>query len=509
MNYSLKKITTTTALFILAMQLFSQTFSVRFGRGEETGIQANCRSSMIHNDTIYSMVSEAPGGAGLETIYKISLQGEVIDTFQVTHPSGYVFTGWADYLQSLDSDLIFSSILVDTTLNDLRFGLISKYDTFGNKLWQRIYGDSIHNYYLYQLKPTSDGGIIAVGSAALTPSFPKFYVVKTDADGNVEWEKYLGVGDKYRNGVWITELSNGEFLASGFEDRTQNNPCGIIFRLSSTGNLLQTKKYPFWGLIDNQGVESPLELEDGSIVFGTGKYDVLVGSNNDYRDFPQLVRLNGETLDTLWTSRIASTLYSGYSQVCKFATDGSVVCVGSYDWHGGNVPYSLGIISKVDMDGNLIWHRRHYFAAYGDNLLFDLDPLPNGGWLATGYTFLISANGDPVTAKEAWLLALDEDGCLVPGCDNLIYSVNEENPIAFSIYPNPVQNDLNIALAHNMSNEEVLITVYDLQGRSVLHHQIQMNEGTITLDASSLASGTYLLSVSVGGFMKTEKMVKE
>lgn len=508
MTFSLKKIITTTALLILAMQLFSQTFSIRFGRGEETGIQANCRSSLIHHDTIYSIVSEAPGGAGLETIYKISMQGEVLDTFQVIHPSGHVFTGWADYIQSFNADLIFSSILVDTTLNDLRFGLISKYDTFGNKLWQNIYGDSLHNFYLYQLKPTSDGGIIAVGSAALTPSFPKFYVVKTDADGNIEWEKYLGVGDKYRNGTWITELANGEFLASGFEDRTQNNPCGIIFRLSSSGNLLQTKKYPFWGLIDSQSAASPLEIEGGDIIIGTNKSDQQ-NSPSNFSDFPQLVKINSSSLDTIWTCRIASTIYYGSTQVSKIAEDGNVVCVGTYGWHGGNVPYSLGIISKVDMDGNLIWHRRHYFAAYGDNLLFDLDPLPNGGWLATGYTFLIAPNGDPVTAKEAWLLALDEEGCLVPGCDNLIYSVTEENPIAFSIYPNPIRNDLNIALAHNMGNEEVLINVYDLQGRSVMHHQIQMNEGTITLDASSLSSGTYLLSVTVGGFMKTEKMVKE
>jgi outer membrane protein assembly factor BamB len=509
MKFSLEKTTTTTALLILAMQLFSQTFNIRFGRGEETGIQAECRSSLIHNDTIYSVVSEAPGGAGLETIYKITLQGEVIDTFQVIHPSGHVFTGWADYVQSIDSDLIFSSILVDTTLDGRRFGLISRYDTFGNKLWQKIYGDSIHNYYFYQLKPTSDGGIIAVGSAALTPSFPKFYVVKTDGDGNIEWEKYLGVGDKYRNGIWIKGLSNGEFLAAGFEDRTEYNPCGIIYRLSSSGNLLQTKKYPFWGLIDNQGVESPLEMPDGSIVFGTGKFDMLVGNNSDYRDFPQLVKVNGATLDTIWTCRIADTHLSGSTQVSKIAADGNIVCVGTYGWHYLNTPWTLGIISKVDTDGNLIWHRRHYHAAYGDNLLFDLDPLPNGGWLATGYTFLIANNGDPVTAKEAWLLALDEDGCLVPDCENLVYSVDEKNPIAFSVYPNPVQNDLNIALAHNMGNEEVLINVYDLQGRSVMQHQIQMNEGTLTLDASPLPSGTYFLSITVGGVTKTERLVRE
>lgn len=508
MKLLLKKISLTLPLLILAMGVFSQTFSVRFGRGEETGIQANCRSSLILNDTIYSSVSEVPNGVGLETIYKLTMQGEVLDTFQVTHPSGGVYSGWADYIHNHNGDLIVCNILQDSTLNNRRFGLISKFDTFGNKLWQRIYGDSLHNYYLYQLKPTSDGGIIAIGSAALTTSFPKFYVVKTDAEGNIEWEKFLGVGDKYRNGTWITELANGNFLAAGSEDRTEYNPCGIIYKLSAEGTLLHTKKYPFWGLIDNQGVSDPIELPDGNFLYGTVKYDVLVGSNNDYRRHPQLVKINEATLDTIWTSRLADTFYSGASQVSKVAPDGNIVNVGTYGWGYIGEPLSLGIISKVDTDGNLIWHRRHYFAQNGDNLLFDLDLLPNGGFLCTGYTFLIENIGDPVTAKEAWLLALDEEGCLVPDCENLIYSITEEEPLAFSVYPNPVAQDLNIALAHNKGDSDVLIQIHDLQGRLVTSKNININEGTITYDASFLTPGNYILSLTVDGFTKSSTIVK-
>jgi hypothetical protein len=505
MRYLIQKTTTTTALLILAMQLFSQTFNIRFGRHESLGYAVNCKASDVYEDTIYTLISENRGMGWFPVIFKLDLEGNVLDTFSIGEGFFSMNGGWADNLFTNEQGIFFCGSKT-TNQGDSRLARINHLNHQGELIWEKVFGDSIHNYYFYQLKPTSDGGIIAIGSAALTPSFPKFYVLKTDGDGNIEWEKYLGVGDKYRNGTWITELANGDFLASGSEDRTEYNPCGIIFRLSPTGSLLQTKKYPFWGLIDNQGVSHPLELDNGDLVFATVKYDVLIGSNTDYRRHPQLVKINGATLDTIWTSRIANTLYSGSTQVSKIAEDGNIVCVGTYDWHGGTVPYSLGIISKVDTDGNLIWHRRHYHAAYGDNLLFDLDPLPNGGWLATGYTFLIANNGDPVTAKEAWLLALDEDGCLVPDCENLVYSVDDENPIAFSVYPNPVQKDLNIALAHNMGNEEVLINVYDLQGRSVMQHQIQMNEGTLTLDASPLPSGTYLLSITVGGVTKTEKV---
>ena len=507
MKFALKKITTTIAALILAMQLFSQTFNIRFGRDESLGYAAICKSSSIYHDTIYTIFSEGRSSGGWNpVVYKIDMDGNRLDSLFAEFGVGEHVPGWADAAFVNDNGIYFGGYMLPYSDTLSSMGFICNYNFDLSLNWIRYYGDSINNHGLMQVKPTSDGGVVAVGSGVFEPA-PKFYVIKTDAAGNVEWEKYLGVGDKYRNGTWVTELSNGEFLASGFEDRTENNPCGIIFRLSSTGNLLQTKKYPFWGLIDSQSAASPLEIDGGDLIIGTNKSDQQNSATN-FSDFPQLVKINGLTLDTIWTCRIANTIYYGSTQVSQIANDGNIVCVGTYGWHGGSVPYSLGIISKVDTDGNLIWHRRHYHAAYGDNLLFDLDPLPNGGWLATGYTFLIANNGDPVTAKEAWLLALDEDGCLVPDCENLVYSVDEKNPIAFSVYPNPVQNDLNIALAHNMGNEEVLINVYDLQGRSVMQHRIQMNEGTITLDASSLPSGTYLLSITVGGFTKTEKIVR-
>jgi hypothetical protein len=509
MRHLIHKTTTTTALLFLAMQLFSQTFNIRFGRDESLGYAAICRSSCVYSDTIYTVFSEGRSEGGWNpVVYKIDLNGNRLDSLFAEYGVGQHIPGWADAAFVNDNGIYFGGYMLPYSDTVSSMGFICNYNFDLSLNWIKYFGDSINNHGLMQVKPTSDGGLIAIGSGVFEPA-PKFYVVKTDGDGNIEWEKYLGMGDKYRNSTWITELANGDFLASGSEDRTEYNPCGIIFRLSPTGSLLQTKKYPFWGLIDNQGVSHPLELDNGDLVFGTVKYDVLIGSNTDYRRHPQLVKINGATLDTIWTSRIANTLYSGSTQVSQIAEDGNIVCVGTYDWHGGTVPYSLGIVSKVDTDGNLIWHRRHYHAAYGDNLLFDLDPLPNGGWLATGYTFLIANNGDPVTAKEAWLLALDEDGCLVPDCENLVYSVDEKNPIAFSVYPNPVQNDLNIALAHNMGNEEVLINVYDLQGRSVMQHQIQMNEGTLTLDASPLPSGTYFLSITVGGVTKTERLVRE
>lgn len=490
------------------MGVFSQTFNIRFGRDESLGFAGICRSSCVSNDTIYTVFSDLRNTGGWNPVlYKIDLAGNRLDSLFVESEIGQHIPGWADAVFVRDNGIFFSGYVLPYEDSAASMGFICKYN-FDNSLnWIKYYGDSIYNHGFLQAKPTSDGGIIAIGSAALTPSSPKFYVVKTDADGNIEWEKFLGVGDKYRNGVWVTELENGGYVVSGFEDRTENNPCGIIYKLSTTGNLLHTKKYPFWGLIDSQSASAPIELENGDFIFGTTKHDEQE-SNSTWREFPQLVRIDGATLDTIWTTRLASSWYSSSTQVSKITPDGNIVAVGTYDWGFIGEPLTFGIISKIDLDGNLIWHRRHYFAQNGDNLLFDLDLLPNGGLLCTGYTFLIENIGDPVTAKEAWLLALDEEGCLVPDCENLIYSVSEEEPLAFSVYPNPVAQDLNIALAHNKGNAEVLIQIHDLQGRLITSKNININEGTITYDASFLTPGNYILSLTVDGFTKSMTIVK-
>ena len=505
MKLLLKKISLTLPLLIIATGVFSQTFSVRFGRDESMGFAVNCRASCLYNDTIYTLISENRNNAWFPTIFKVNLSGNVLDTIFLGEGVFSMNGGWADNI-TVDQNGIIICGSKTPQEGGVRLARINSLNLNGQEIWEKVFGDSINDFMFSQVKRTSNGGLIAIGNAALTPSSPKFYVVKTDADGTIEWEKFLGVGDKYRSGGWVTELENGGYVVSGFEDRTQYNPCGIIYKLSNSGNLLQTKKYPFWGLIDSQSAEAPMELNNGDIVFSTAKYDAIV--SGDYARHGQLVRVNSATLDTVWTCRLTETLSSSSSQVSKQFEDGNIVCVGTFDWGYIGEPLSLGIVSKVDLDGNLIWHRRHYFAQNGDNLLFDLDLLPNGGLLCTGYTFLIENIGDPVTAKEAWLLALDEEGCLVPDCENLIYSVSEEEPLAFSVYPNPVAQDLNIALAHNKGNAEVLIQIHDLQGRLITSKNININEGTITYDASFLTPGNYILSLTIDGFTKSMTIVK-
>ncbi|WP_026450645.1 T9SS type A sorting domain-containing protein [Aequorivita capsosiphonis] len=72
----------------------------------------------------------------------------------------------------------------------------------------------------------------------------------------------------------------------------------------------------------------------------------------------------------------------------------------------------------------------------------------------------------------------------------------------FSVYPNPVKDMLNIKSAASVDN----VVVYDILGKVVL----QENPGKISpaINMSGLASGTYMVNVTIGGSSKMVKVLK-
>ncbi|MDN3724632.1 T9SS type A sorting domain-containing protein [Aequorivita sp. SDUM287046] len=80
--------------------------------------------------------------------------------------------------------------------------------------------------------------------------------------------------------------------------------------------------------------------------------------------------------------------------------------------------------------------------------------------------------------------------------------VDEFSAAKFSVYPNPVKDMLNIKSSTAVDN----VTVYDLLGKVVL----QENPGKISpaINMGNLASGSYLVKVTIGDSSKTVKVLK-
>lgn len=85
-------------------------------------------------------------------------------------------------------------------------------------------------------------------------------------------------------------------------------------------------------------------------------------------------------------------------------------------------------------------------------------------------------------------------------------SVDEENIGAFSVYPNPVNDILNIKTKNNELPEDY--TIYSILGQTIVKRQIQ-SESDLSINASQLASGLYFIKLNLESKSQVIRFIKE
>jgi hypothetical protein len=113
------------------------------------------------------------------------------------------------------------------------------------------------------------------------------------------------------------------------------------------------------------------------------------------------------------------------------------------------------------------------------------DELDNIGVLNDLYTFSFGGHSAPVINLE---------GTAIPFISNFLYdlicqstSVDDQESLSFSVYPNPCQNYINI---ENL-NRTINVVVVDVLGNIVL--ESQLNNGVNQINTSALSKGVYFI----------------
>lgn len=178
-------------------------------------------------DTVQSLVATGDGGYALAG-YTMSFGAGNRDFWLVkTNSSGYM--EWSMTYGGTDNDWAFSLVEVsdggyaiagDTTSYGAGaedFWLV-KTDEFGNAEWNKTYGGT-DNERASSLIKTSDGGYAVAGATAFNASgYGEFWLVKTDAFGNIEWNWTYG---GFYHDEWaysVVEASNGGYTLAGYTE---------------------------------------------------------------------------------------------------------------------------------------------------------------------------------------------------------------------------------------------------------------------------------------------------
>ncbi len=255
-----------------------------------------------------------------------------IATAVVVLPDGYAIAGRAGVNGAFDSFLI-------------------RTDLDGNVVFQRTY-DAGDDDRAHALAATSDGGFILAGQAwfgdDLFGSYD-IYVVKTDADGTVQWIQTYEYNDSVGVGADIAfdviEVSTGGYAICGY---TQSSVWdGWVIRTDELGVPLWDRLYASGG---SDEITSIRELDDGGFILA-GLYD----TGGDDIDMA-LVRT--DSLGTpLWTRTFGGNVTTDQGQCVRLLPDGGFIIVGFTSSFGAG-GWDMYLV-RTDAHGNEIWSTPH------------------------------------------------------------------------------------------------------------------------------------------------------
>jgi len=246
----------------------------------------------------------------------------------------------------------------------------------------------------YSLIQTSDGGYAITG---YTKSFGAgkgdVYVVKLDANGNLQWTTTIG-GPEIEEGVSLIQTSDGGYAIAGV---TQSFGAGeddaYVVKLDANGNLQWTKT--IGGKKEDVGF-SLIQTSDGGYAIAGATTSFGAGGWDAY-----LVKLDANG-NLQWTKTIGGKEDDkGYSLIQT--SDGGYAITG-YTKSFGAGGWDVYVV-KLDANGNLQWTKT--IGGPGNEIGFSLIQTSDGGYAITGPTYSFGAGG-----ADVYVVKLNANGNL-------------------------------------------------------------------------------------------------
>ncbi|MDP6437830.1 MAG: hypothetical protein QF803_09325 [Gammaproteobacteria bacterium] len=267
-------------------------------------------------------------------------------------------------------------------------------DGRGRLLWDKSFGGPAIDRARAIIE-TQDRGLVVAG-ATESKGAGEFdvWVLKTDADGNLLWDRVFG-GPATDWASAAVETSDGGIALGAYTQDKSGAPYDFwIIKLDKDGELLWQRRY---GGPATDWINAMTETADGGLVAvghteskGAGAADLWV------------LKV-GSTGDPQWDRTVGGT-ESDYASTVTATRDGGVV-VGGMTLSEGAGGFDIRVL-KLDSSGETAWDR--IFGGAKDDWVRAVVETHDGGYALSGYTISQGAG-----LYDVWILKLDPDGALL------------------------------------------------------------------------------------------------
>jgi hypothetical protein len=280
---------------------------------------------------------------------------------QQTTDGGYIVSGYTTSFADVAGDMY-----------------LIKLNVAGDTTWTRTYGGNGYEWGAF-VQQTTDGGYIVAGQ---TPAYGAggfdAYFIKLNAAGDISWTKTYG-GSGLEIGSAVQQTSDGGYILSGQID-TYGAGFGDFYlvKTDASGNVVWTKAYG--NDTEEAGVTVKQTTDGGFIIGGTSESTVSLGKDMC------LIKTNS-TGDTLWAKTYGGPFTDECFEVIQTTDGGYMMCGHSFSFSTAG-DYDVYIV-KTDSQGIEQWSKTYGASVDGTNNEsgFSIQQTNDGGYVIIGETF--------------------------------------------------------------------------------------------------------------------------
>ncbi len=482
------------------------------GTGEDIArsIQQTTDGGYIMAGSSRSNNGDVSGNHGREDVWVVKLDNtgaiqwqkalggtddDIAYSIQQTTDGGYIVAGAS---ASTNGDLSGNHGYFDSW--------VVKLDNTGAIQWQKSLGGT-DNDIAYSIQQTTDGGYILVGNSRSTNGDVTgnhgngdAWVVKLDNTGIIQWQKALG-GTNYDDASSIQQTTDGGYIVAGYSNSNDGDISGNhggrdfwVVKLDNIGAIQWQKALGGTGLDDASSIQ---QTADGGYIIagnaGSNDGDVS-GFHGGIGPDSWVVKLDN-TGAIQWQKALGGTGFDNGSSIQQTA-DGGYIIAGLSNSNDGDVTGNHGDVDywvvKLNNAGAIQWQKS--MGGTGVDGARSIQQTADGGYITAGYS---RSNDGDVSGHHGnddyWIVKLGPDPAAVS---------NVSPDAAFSLYPNPAQNEIFL-----QSTEAIrTIAVMDLSGKKVAQFSGN-NASEMTLPTTGLANGTYFVRVETASGATTQKVL--
>ncbi len=252
-------------------------------------------------------------------------------------------------------------------------------------LWTRTFGGPAFDQATW-VELTPDGGFILAGFNGAGPHGDSDgWLIKTNAEGNVQWSHFYG-GEGYEEFRSVEVLPDGGYLAFGTtnSDSDGGNDMFLV-KTNAQGEMVWSRTYG--GPADDEGWFARRTPDGGFILagvtysFGAGGSDMYLVKTNAEGNVQWSHTYGGPADDRAWTMRLVG---DGY-------------CLGGYTESFGAGWWDAYVV-RVNGEGDQLWN--HVFGGQNRDWFSGMTVTPEGGVVMVGVTMSFTQGwGDGYVAK--------------------------------------------------------------------------------------------------------------